>query len=60
MDRFNHIISMHQEKYIEIQLQMFKLEMNKVATPLEVGLKLTKEMSFQIENEKVDMKKVPN
>jgi hypothetical protein len=49
---------MHQEKYIEIQLQMFKLKMNKVATPLEASLKLTKEMSLQIENEKVDTKKV--
>ena len=39
---------MHQEKYIKIQLQMFKLEMNKIAHPLEVGLKLAKEMSLQI------------
>jgi hypothetical protein len=33
--------------------------MNKVATPLEASLKLAKEMSLQIENEKVDTKKVP-
>jgi hypothetical protein len=39
---------------------MFKLEMSKVATPLEADLKLTKEMSLQIENVKVDMQKVPN
>jgi ATP-binding cassette subfamily B (MDR/TAP) protein 1 len=52
---------MHQAKYIEIELQMFKLEMNKVvATPLEVGLKLIKTMSFQIESKKEHMKKVPN
>jgi hypothetical protein len=51
----NHTISIHQEKYIEIKLQMFKLEMSAVATPIEVGLKLTKEMFLQIENEKVNM-----
>jgi hypothetical protein len=39
---------------------MFKFEMSKVfATPLEVGLKLTKAMSPQIENKKEHTKKVP-
>jgi hypothetical protein len=39
---------------------MFKLEMSKVvATPLKIGLRLTKEMFPQIENEKLDMKRVP-
>jgi ATP-binding cassette subfamily B (MDR/TAP) protein 1 len=53
-------IYMHQTKYIENKLQMFKLEMNKVvATPLEVGLKLTKAMFFHIESKKEHMKKVP-
>jgi hypothetical protein len=37
-DKLNCIIYMHQTKYIETKLQMFKLEMNKVvATPLEAG-----------------------
>jgi hypothetical protein len=59
-DRLNHTIYMHQAKYIETKLQMFKLEMSKVvATPLEVGLKLTKAMSPQIESKKKHMKKVP-
>jgi len=58
--RLNHTIYMHQANYIETKLQMFKLEMSKVvATPLEVGLKLTKAMSPQIENKKEHMKKVP-
>jgi hypothetical protein len=45
---------MNQEKYIEIQSQMFR-----AATPFEASLKLAKEMSLQIENEKVDTEKVP-
>jgi hypothetical protein len=58
-DRLNHTIYMHQAKYIETKLQMFKLEMSKVvATSLEVGLKLTKAMSPQIESKKKHMKKV--
>jgi hypothetical protein len=44
-DRLNCTIYMHQAKYIETKLQMFKLEVSKVvAAPLEVGLRLTKEM----------------
>ncbi len=44
-DRLNCTIYMHQAKYIETKLQMFKLEMSKVvSTALEIGLKLTKEM----------------
>jgi len=59
-DEVNHTIYMHQAKYIEIKLHMFKLEMSKiVATPLETGLKLTKDMSPQIESEKEHMKEVP-
>jgi len=59
-DRLNHTTYMHQPKYIEIKLQMFKLEMNKVvATPFEVGLKLAKAMSPQIGSKKEHMKKVP-
>jgi ATP-binding cassette subfamily B (MDR/TAP) protein 1 len=59
-DRLNYTIYMHHAKYIETKLQMFKLEMGKVvATPLEVGLKLTKAMSPQIESKREHMKKVP-
>ncbi len=44
-DRLDCTMYMHQAKYIETKLQMFKLEMNKVvATPLEIGLRFTKEM----------------
>ncbi len=42
-DILNCTIYMHQAKYIETKLQIFKLEMSKVvATPLEIGLRLTK------------------
>jgi hypothetical protein len=48
-DRLNCTIYMHQTKYIETKLQMFKLEMSKVvAIPLEEGLKVIKAMSLQI------------
>jgi len=39
---------------------MFKLEMSKaIATPLELGLKLTKGMSPHFESKKEHMKEVP-
>ena len=59
-DRTNRILWMSQEKYISDVLKRFNMsDCRPVATPLEPGVRLTKDMGPATQKEMEDMRKVP-
>lgn len=59
-DRDNGTISLDQKGYIDVILKRFNMERcNPVSTPMDVSLKLTKEMSPKTDAERKKMESVP-